>query len=180
MCSGCTRPAYPRKRLLDAAGWPGAGAADVGDEPRNLLGGGVVRGDGEHRILPRDGANDLQALYPIEDAGDGPGGPVAGVDDDEVLGRGDAEDEAGQDLDAGGARLVRQRKVAVADLEHAELGEVPAHGGLRGLDPLLAEGLDHALLRAELPLGDDPEDEILPRRLVHRCARRFQTPIPPT
>ena len=69
-------------RLLDAACGPGAGAADVGDEVGDLLGGGVVRGDGEHRVLAGDGAHDLQALHPVEDAGDGPGGPVAGVDND--------------------------------------------------------------------------------------------------
>ena len=34
------------RRLLDAAGWTGARAADVGDEPRDLLGCGVIRGDG--------------------------------------------------------------------------------------------------------------------------------------
>src|SRR5829696_557389 len=170
----------PTPDLLDVAGGPGAGAADVGDEPCDLLGNGVIRGDGEHRVLARYGAHDLESLHPIEDAGDGPGGPVTGVYDNQVLGRGEAEDEAGQDFDAGRARLVREREVAVADLKDAELGEVPAHCGLRGLHTLLGEGLDHPLLGAELPLGDQPEDEVLPRRLVHRRARRSQNSSPPT
>src|SRR5918999_1781001 len=145
---------FPSKKLLtllDGAGGPGPGAADVGDEVGDLLGGGVVRGDGQHRVLAGYGAYDLQAFHPVEHAGDGPGGPVAGVDDHLILGRSDAEDEARQDLDAGGARLVRQRQVAVADLQ-----------------------------RAELALGDNPEYEFLPRRLVYRCACRSQSSSPPT
>ncbi len=54
--------------LIDVAGRPGAGATDVGDEPGDLLGGGVVRGHGEHRVLARHGAHNLQALHPVEDA----------------------------------------------------------------------------------------------------------------
>src|SRR5215210_7578356 len=162
------------RSLLNVSGWPGPGATDVGDEVGDLLGGGVVRRGGEHRVLAGYGAHDLQALHSIEDAGDGPGGPVASADDHQVLGRGETEDEARQDLDAGGARLVRQRQVAAADLQHAELGEVPAHGRLRDFYALLREGRDHVLLGAELPFGDEPEDEILPHRLVHRCARRCQ------
>src|SRR5918998_2391908 len=145
----------PTPDLLDVAGGPGASAADVGDEPCDLLGSGVVRGDGEHRVLARYGAHDLEPLHPIEDAGDGPGGPVTGVYDDQVLGRGEAEDEAGQYFDAGRARVVRECEVTDSDLEDAEFGEVPAHCGLRGLHTLLGkEGLDHPLLGAELPLGD--------------------------
>src|SRR5215208_519368 len=166
----------PTRALLDVARGPGASAADVGDESGDLLGGCVVRGDGEHRVLAGYGAHDLQTLHPVKDAGDGPCGPVARIYNHHVLGRGEVEDEAREDLDAGGAGLVREREVAAADLENAELGEVPAHGGLRGLHALLGESFDHALLGAELPLGDEPEYEVLPGRLVRRRARRSQSP----
>jgi hypothetical protein len=52
---------------------------------------------------------------------------------------------------------VREGQVAVADLQHPELREVPAHRGLGDLDPLVAEGLHDPLLRAELLLGDQPQ-----------------------
>src|ERR671916_462145 len=94
----------PTPDLLDVAGGPGASAADVGDEPCDLLGSGVVRGDGEHRVLARYGAHGLEPLHPIEDAGDGPGGPVTGVCADPGLGRGEAEGETGQDCAARRAR----------------------------------------------------------------------------
>src|SRR5215212_2072056 len=134
---GVLSTGFPTSDLLDVSGGPGAGAADVSDEPRDLPGCLVVWGDGEHRVLAGYGAHDLQALHPVQDARDGPGRPIAGVYDDEVLGRGEAEDEARQHLDAGRARLVRERQVAAAYLEDTELGEVPAHDGLRGLHALL-------------------------------------------
>src|SRR5215207_3767194 len=152
------------------------GVHSTGSPTRDLLGGCVVRADGEHRVLAGYGAHDLQALHPVKDAGDGPCGPVARVYNHHVLGRGEVEDEGREDLDAGGAGLVREREVAAADLEDAKLGEVPAHGGLRGLHALLCESFDHALLGAELPLGDEPEYEVLPGRLVRRRARRSQSP----
>src|SRR5215218_5074827 len=61
--------------LLDVARRPGAGATDVGDEPCYLHGCGVVRGDGEHRVLARYGPDDLEPLHPVQNTRDGSGGP---------------------------------------------------------------------------------------------------------
>src|SRR3712207_6079310 len=138
----CALPIFPTglptRFLLDAAGGPGSSTAHVGDEAGYLFGSRIVRGYGEHRVLPGDGAHDLQAFYAVEDAGDRSGGTVAGVDNYLVLDRGDAEDEAGQHLDTRGAWLVRQRQVAMAYLQDAQLGEIPANCGLRYLHPLLS------------------------------------------
>src|SRR5918999_3061810 len=81
--------------LLDVAGWPRLRPADVGDEVRHLCGRGRVWGYGEHGVLARDGADNFEPLHPVEDAGDGAGSPVAGVDDDLVLSWREAEDETG-------------------------------------------------------------------------------------
>src|SRR5215210_6447265 len=108
--------------LLDVAGGPGPGTADVGDEARDLLCGAVVGRHGDHGVLPGDGADDLQPLDPVENAGHRPRSSVTGATDDGVLCRGDVEDEARQDLYSGGAGLVRQRKIPVADLQDPELG----------------------------------------------------------
>ena len=90
--------------LLDVARRPGPRAADVGDEPCYLLGCGVVRGYGEHGVLARDGPDYLEPLHPVEDTGDGAGGPVAGVDDDLVLGR-----QQGRGRSSGAPRCRRSR-----------------------------------------------------------------------
>src|SRR5918992_5117030 len=81
--------------LLDVAGWPRLRPADVGNEVRHLCGRGRVWGYGEHGVLARDGADNFEPLHPVEDAGDGAGSPVAGVDDDLVLSWREAEDETG-------------------------------------------------------------------------------------
>src|ERR687890_146422 len=166
-------------QLLDVAGGPRLRPADVGDEVRHLCGRGYVRGYGEHGILARDGAKYFQSFHPVEDAGDRACGTVAGMDDDLVLRWHEAEDEAREDLDTCGAGVVRQRKVAIPDLQDPQLGEVAAHGRLRDLDPLVRERADDILLGAEVALRDQTQYQILPRRFVHRRDRRSQN-SPPT
>jgi hypothetical protein len=63
---------------------------------------------------------------------------------------------------------VWQRKVAVPDLQDAQLCEVAAYGRLRDLDPLVCERADDILLGAEVALSDQTQYQVLPRRLVHR------------
>src|SRR5215211_3089905 len=129
----------PPGMLLDVAGRPRPRPADVGDEVRHLFGRGRIGGDGEHGVLARDGANYFQPLHPVEDARDGPGRAVAGVDDDLVLCGRYTEDETREDLDTGGTGIVRQRQVSAPDLEDPELGEISAHGRLGDLHTLVRE-----------------------------------------
>src|ERR671913_1706365 len=177
--SGACKLRRHRTRLLDVAGRPRLRPADVGDEVRHLCGRGCVWGYGEHGVLARDGAEYFQAFHPVEDAGDCPSSPVAGVDDDLVLCWHEADDEAGEDLDPCGARVMWQCQVAVPDLEDTQLGEVAAHGRLRDLDTLVCERNDDILLGAEVALRDQTQYQILPRRFVHRRHRRSQN-SPPT
>src|SRR5215210_9312208 len=160
--------------LLDVASGPRLRPADIGDEVRHLCGRGRVGGYGEHGVLARDGTQYFQSFHPVEDARDGAGGPVAGVDDDLVLCRHEAENEAREYLDTCGTGIMRQRQVAAPDLEDAKLGEVAAHGRLRDLDALVGERPDDILLGAEVALRDQTQYQVLPRRLVHVRARRSQ------
>src|SRR5215218_1100150 len=166
-------------QLLDVAGGPRLRLADVSDEVRHLCGRGGVGRNGEHGVLARDGSQYFKSFHPVEDAGDGAGGSVAGVDNDLVLCWHEAEHEAREYLDTCGTGIVRQRQVAAPDLEDAQFGEVAAHGRLRDLDALVGERPDDVLLGAEVALGDQTQDQVLPRRLVHVCARRRQN-RPPT
>jgi hypothetical protein len=90
------------------------------------------------------------------------------VDDDLVLRWHEADDEAREDLDTCGTGVVWQRKIAVPDLQDAQLCEIAAHGRLRDLDPLVCERADDILLGAEVALSDQTQYQVLPRRLVHR------------
>src|SRR5215211_1142925 len=164
---GIRTPRRSGLQLLDVASGPCLRPADVGDEVRHLCGRSYVWGYGEHGVLARDGAEYFQALHPVEDAGDRACSTVAGVDDDLVLCRHEADDEAREDLDPCGAGVVRQRKVAVPDLEYPQFGEVAAHGRLRDLDPFVCERDDDVLLGAEVALRDQPQYQILPGRLVY-------------
>src|SRR5215203_5755283 len=166
-------------QLLDVASGPRLRPADVGDEVRHLCGRGYVWGYGEHSVLACDGAKYFQAFHPVEDAGDRACGTVAGMDDDLVLRWHEAEDEAREDLDTCGSGVVRQRKVAIPDLQYPQLGEVAAHGRLRDIDPLVCERADDILLGAEVALRDQTQYQVLPRRFVHRRHRRSQN-SPPT
>src|SRR5829696_533296 len=177
--SGIRTPRRSGLQLLDVAGGPRLRPADIGDEVRHLCGRGRVGGYGEHGVLARDGTQYFQSFHPVEDARDGAGGPVAGVDDDLVLYRHEAENEAREYLDTCGTGIVRQRQVAVPDLEDTQLGKIPTDGRLRDFDAFLGECPDDVLLGAEVALGDQTQDQILPRGLVHVCARRCQN-RPPT
>src|SRR5215212_4220012 len=169
----------PPEILLDVAGRPRLRPTDVGDEVRHLFGRGRIGGDGEHGVLAGDGANYFQPLHPVEDARDGPGRAVAGVDDELVLCGRYAEAEAGEDLDTGGAGIVRQSQVAAPDLEDPEPGEISAHGRLGNLHTLVRERPDAILLGTEVALGDEAQYQILPPRLVHVRHHRSQN-RPPT
>src|SRR5215211_8218657 len=96
-------------QLLHVAGGPRLRPADVGDEVSHLCGRGCVWGYGEYGVLARDGTEYFQAFDPVEDAGDGPRGPVTSVDDDLILCWHEAEDETREDLDTCGTGVVWQR-----------------------------------------------------------------------
>jgi hypothetical protein len=57
--------------------------------------------------------------------------------------------------------------IAVTNLENPQLSEVAAHGRLRDLDALVRERRDDILLCPEVVLGNEAQDQVLPRRLVH-------------